>query len=161
MDDALDLLLPSPHGVQLVGARERGQVHAELVQDGGPRAATAGAGLAGGNALAQEPLRLSPHLVQRHAQALQNACGYALAFTKKADEEMLGADVVVAHPPGFVNRELNDLLRPRGQANVLARDRPLAAPDDELNGGPNLGQVYPQVSQNARGDPFRFSHQPQ
>ena len=64
---------------------------------------------------------------------------------------MLRADVVVAEPAGFVDRELDHPLRSRRQAD-LADDRPVAAPDDELDGRPDLGQLDVHVLEDARGD---------
>ena len=46
---------------------------------------------------------------------------------------MLGADVVVVEPPRLVDRELDDLLGARGQAD-LTHDHGLATANDEFDG---------------------------
>jgi hypothetical protein len=43
-------------------------------------------------------------------------------FPDEAEEQVLGADVVVAEPAGLVDRELDDALGPRRQAD-FADDR--------------------------------------
>src|SRR5579872_1680929 len=45
---------------------------------------------------------------------------------------MLGADVVVPQPPGLVERELQDLLGPRGKRHLFV-GRPLAPADRALD----------------------------
>jgi hypothetical protein len=69
---------------------------------------------------------------------------------------VLGADVVVAEATSLVDGELDDALRPRRQAD-LAHDRAIAAADDELDGGPDLGQLDVHVLEDARRDPLALA----
>ena len=73
---------------------------------------------------------------------------------------MLGADVVVAQPPGLFNRQLDHALGARRKRDI-ADDHSLAAADDELNRAANLVQLHAQVLENLRRDAFAFAHQTQ
>ena len=98
------------------------------------------------------------HLVQVHAQALEHAGGNALALANQAQQQVLRADVVVAQPARFVDGELDDALGARRQAD-FTHDRPIAAADDELHGGADLGQLDVHVLKDARGDALTLPHQ--
>jgi hypothetical protein len=49
----------------------------------------------------------------------------------------------------------------RGCQPDLADDRPIAAADDELDGGPDLGQLDVHVLENARCDTLSLAHEPE
>ena len=53
-----------------------------------------------GRALRQDPDHLVADLVQVHAEGLQDAGGDALALADETEEQVLGADVVVARGAG-------------------------------------------------------------
>src|SRR6185369_16755679 len=93
----------------------------------------------GRRALRQDADDFVADLVEVHAERLQDAGGDALAFADEAQEQVLRADVVVAEAAGLVDGELDDALRARGEPG-LTDDWPVAAADDELDGGPDLGQ---------------------
>ena len=99
-------------------------------------------------------------LVQVHAQALEHARGDALALAHEAEQQVLGADVVVAQPARLVDRQLDHPFRARGQPD-LADDRPVAAPDDELDGGADLGQLDVHVLEHARRDALALPDEPE
>ena len=90
----------------------------------------------------------------------EHAGGDALALADEAEQQVLRADVVVAEPARLVDRELDDPLGARRQAD-LADDRPIAAPDDELDRGPDLGQLDVHVLEHARGDALALAHEPE
>ena len=71
---------------------------------------------------------------------------------------MLRADVVVPQAARLVDGQLDDPLGPRRQAD-LAHDRPVAAADDELDGGAHLGQLDVHVLEHARGHTLPFAHE--
>ena len=114
--------------------------------------------------LASRPLarqhldHLRAHLLQADAQALQHAGGDALALAHQPEQQVLGADVVVVQPPRLVHRQLDHLLGARRQADLADHHR-LAAPDDELDRGADLGQLDAQVVEHAGGDAVAFAHQ--
>ena len=91
-------------------------------------------------------------LVEVHAEALEDAGGDALALADEAEEQVLGADVVVVEPARFVDGELDHLLGARSQAD-LADDRPVAAADDELDGGADLVELDAQVVEDLAATP--------
>ncbi len=90
-------------------------------------------------------------LVEVDPERLEDAGGDPLALADEAQEQVLRADVVVAEPAGLVDGQLDDPLGARRQAD-LADDRAVAATDDELDGGPDLGQLDVHVLEDARGD---------
>ena len=118
-----------------------GVLLARLVSCGGRRRAR----------LRQHPDDLVADLVQVDAQRLQDARGDALALADEAEQQVLRADVVVAQPTGLVDGQLDDALGARREPD-LAHDRPIAAADDELDGGADLGQLDVHVLEHARRD---------
>ena len=72
-------------------------------------------------------------------------------FADEAQEQVLGADVVVPEAAGLVDRQLDDALRARGEPD-LTDDRPVAPTDDELDRGPDLGELDVHVLEDARRD---------
>ena len=160
LDDPLDLLLAADDRVELAGPGELREVDAELVD--GRRLAGPLRLLrrTGGRALRQDADHLVADLVQVHAEGLQHAGGDPLPFADEAEQQVLGADVVVAEAPGLVDGELDHSLRARGQAD-LTDDRPVAAPDDELDRGPDLRQLDVHVLEDARRDALALADEAQ
>ena len=99
-----------------------------------------------------------PDLVQADAERLQHAGGDPFALADQTEEQMLRSDVVVAQPAGFVDRELDHALGSRSEPN-LAHDRPVPTTDDELDGGPDLGQFDVHVLEDARRDTLSLTHE--
>ncbi len=99
-------------------------------------------------------------LVEIHAERLQDAGGDALTLPDEAEQQVLGADVVVAEAAGLVDRQLDDALCPRSQPD-LTDDRPVAAADDELDGGADLRQFDVHVLEDAGGDTLTLTDQPE
>ena len=129
-----------------------GQVDAELV-DGGRAGATCAPPGAGAlrHALREDARRLGAHALEVDAEALEHAGGDAFALADEAEEQVLGADVVVVQAARFVDGQLDDLLGARRQAD-LADDGAVAAADDELDGGADLVQFDAEVGEHLRGD---------
>ena len=99
-------------------------------------------------------------LVEVDAQALEHARGDSLALADEAQQQVLGTDVVVAQAPCLVDGQLDDALGARGEAD-LADDRAIAATDDELDRGADLGQLDVHVLEHARGDALALAHEPE
>ena len=95
---------------------------------------------------------LGAHLLEVDAEALEHAGGDALALADEAEEQVLGADVVVVEAPRLVDGQLDHLLGARRQAD-LADDRPVAAADDELDGGADLVELDAQVLEHLAATP--------
>src|SRR5204862_3123898 len=60
--------------------------------------------------------------LQVRAQLLQDLGGHALALADEPEEDVLGADVVVPELKGLPKRQLQHLLRPRGERDVAGGD---------------------------------------
>ena len=150
LDDPLDLLLAADDRVELAQAGGLGQVDAELVDGRGLAGALGLLGRAGRGRLRQDADDLVADLVQADAERLEHAGRDPFAFADQAEEQVLGPDVVVAEAASLVDGQLDDALGARRQPD-LADDRPVAAADDELDGGPDLGQLDVHVLEDARG----------
>src|SRR3989442_1318901 len=166
LDNALDLLLAADDRVELTCLRHRREVHAELVERRRLRApglAARGRRLARlrGVLLTERRDDLVADLLERDAERFEDARGDALAFADETEEQMLGADVAVAELARLVDRELDDLLCARRERDLARRGRRVAAADDELDRGPDLGELYPERVEHASRDAFALTHQPE
>src|SRR5208337_2946074 len=72
----------------------------------------------------QELDDLLAHPGEVSTQADEDLGGHALALADEPEQHVLGADVVVAELKGFPQRQLEDLLRPRGERRGARRSRP-------------------------------------
>ena len=160
LDDALDLLLAADDGIELAGTGCLGEVDAELVDGRGLAGALRLRRGAGGRGLRQDPDDLVADLVEVDAEALEHARGDALALADQAQQQVLGADVVVAEPASLVDRELDHALG-AGRQPDFADDRPVATPDDELDCGPHLGELDVHVLENARRNSLALADEPE
>ena len=136
----LDFLLAADDRVELALHRGGGQVAAELVEHqrrgrvARLAAAAAGAGFRGLLALvaAQQLDDLLAHPGQLGAQLHQHLGGDALTLADQAEQNVLGADVVVAELQRLAQAQLQHLLGARGERDVAGR-RLLALADDLLD----------------------------
>ena len=163
LHDALDLFEAADDRVELAGTGGRGEVHAQLVDD----RRLARLAVRGALALLRVRGRLVQHvddlradLVERHAERLEDASGDAFAFADQAQQQMLGADVVVIESPRFVDRELDDLLGAWRQTDI-AGDRAVASTDDELDRAAHLVQLDAKIAEDLGGNAFTFSDEPE
>ncbi len=69
--------------------------------------------------------------MQLGPELLEHLGGDAFALADEAEEDVLGADVVVAQLQRLTQRQLEDLLRPGGERDVAARS--LGALTDDLD----------------------------
>src|SRR4029079_19203019 len=81
------------------------------------RAALAGAGAAAPGA-GQHPEHLVAHLLRVRIEVEQDACGDALVLADEAEQDVLGADVVVAEGERLAEGELEHLLRTRREGDL-------------------------------------------
>src|SRR6201999_4279323 len=96
--------------------------------------ATAGTG--------EHPDDLVADLVRIRVEVEQDARGDALVLTNQAEQDVLGADVVVAQAERLAQRQLEHLLGARGERDLAGGDL-LAGPDDadDLRAHPFHGDV--------------------
>ena len=151
LDDPLDLLLPADDRIQLARARELGEIDPELVDGRRLAGSLRLLGRPGRRRLGQDADDLVADLVEVDAQRLEDAGGDALTLADQAEQQVLRADVVVAQAAGLVDRQLDDPLRSRRQAD-LADDRTVTPADDELDRGPDLRQLHVHVLEDAGSD---------
>ena len=141
LHDALDLLLAPDHRVELLVARELREVAAELVEHEraalgglGRGAPTLGRALLGAGVARQELDDLLADAREVGAQLDEDLRGDALTLADEPEQDVLGADVVVAELQRFAERQLEDLLGAGGERDV-ARRRGATVTDDLLDLG--------------------------
>src|SRR5690606_14362144 len=113
-----------------------GQVSAELVEHQGGRRGRLLRTARGGRLLALVTVEQLDHLlpdsVEISSKLDQHLGGHTLTLTDEPEQDVLGADVVVTQLQSLTERQLEDLLGPRGEGNVPRRSR-LALADDLLD----------------------------
>ena len=159
---ALDLGLAPDDGVELALGGELRQVAAELVEQ--LRALRLLAGRARRSAL------LAPAGAGEHADDLvadllgvgveveQDPRGDALVLADEAEQDVLGADVVVAERERLAQRQLEHLLRARRERDLAGRDL-VALADDARDLGANLLDGDVERLEHARGETLLLAQQ--
>ena len=180
LDEALDLVLAPDDRVELGVLRELREVAPEAVERGGLALAAAGggaallrAGLLGLRlrgllgrlvalllrAGAEQVQDLLAHLLELQAEVHEHLGGDAVVLAQQAEQQVLGADVVVVEVARFLDRVLDDLLRARGLRQLAHGHHLGAALDELLHLEAHLAQVDVQVLQHVRADARAFLHQ--
>ena len=155
LDDALQLVLASHQGIEGPAGRGLRQVAGELGEERGLL------GLADVRLLVQELDDVFAHGGEAHPLLGEDARGHALVLAHQAQEDVLGADVVVEHPLRLFGREAQDALALGRQRNVH-RGRDLLAVE-----GPALDlladRLHGQVAlrEDARGQPLALPDEAQ
>ena len=133
LHDPLDLGLAADHGVELAVGGELGQVAAELVEELRGLLALARAALALALAAAAGPGEHADDLVADllgvGVEVEQDAGGDALVLADEAEQDVLGADVVVAEAQRLAEGELEDLLGARREGDLAGGDLLTGADD--------------------------------
>ena len=169
----LGLAGPTDDRVELLLAGELGEVAAELVEDerarravlagstgGGAGLLLAASGHAGARGARQQLDDLLAHPREIGPQLHEHLRGDALALTDEAEEDVLGADVVVAELQGLPQRQLEDLLGPRGEGDVAAGRGPALA-DDLLDLAAYSLERDAERFERLGGDAFALVDQPE
>ena len=103
---------------------------------------------------------LVPDLFRIRVEVEQDARGDALVLAHEAEEDVLGADVVVAEREGFAQRQLEDLLGARRERN-LARGDLVALADDARDLGADLLHGDVERLEDAGGEALLLAEQPE
>ena len=88
----------------------------------------------------------------------QDAGGNALVLADEAEQDVLGADVVVAERQGLAQRQLENLLGARGERD-LARRHLFALADDARDVGAHVFHRDVEGVEHARGEPLLLAQQ--
>ena len=84
---------------------------------------------------------------------LQDLRADAAAFPYHSEQDVLGADVVVVQCQGLAERELEDLLRARGERDMPA-DRRVPGADDGLDLFAGALKRHPEALQGTEREPI-------
>ena len=157
LNDTLDLHLPADNRVEAPLLGRRGQVQAQLVDQ--RRLGLFLLFLFGlGTALQQIAGSLRADTVKVDAEAAQHVDGNAVAIPHEPEQQMLGADIMVAHHAGLFDCQLNDTFRARRQRRLPKR-RTFPAADGPLDGAHNLARLHAQLLEHLDGDAVFLLHQ--
>ncbi len=162
LHDPLDLGLTADDGIELALARELREVAAELVEQLRALPLLAGA-LAGGAALAaagagEHADDLVADLLGVGVEVEQDARGDAFVLAHEPEQDVLGADVVVAERQRFAQRELEHLLRARGERDLAGGDL-VALADDPRDLCAHLLDGDVERLEHARSEAFFLAQQ--
>ena len=165
LDDALDLVLAADDRIELAFFGQFGQVAAEAVQGGGLALAFLAlfflCGFFGFHACSQKVENFLPHLFQLQRQVHQDLRGDAVVLAEQAQQQVLGADVIVIQVARLFDGVLDDLLGPGGLGQLAHGDHVRAALDELLDFEAYLAQVHVQVLQDVGADAGAFLDQPE
>src|SRR2546425_365709 len=119
LDGALDVVLAADDRVELALAGQLRQVTRELVEHRGLRPLLRSRIVL----VAEQRQGLLPNFVESGAERFQDLRGDRLPFFHEAEEQVLGADVVVPELAGFLDRELENSLGLRRERHFPERER--------------------------------------
>ena len=172
LHDPLNLVTPADHRVQLAIARQLSEVPAELIEPQWSRrwtsrwsAAAASPGVrARGRLLALYSGEQLDHgladFVELRSELLQHLSRDAFTLANEPEEDVLSADVVVTKLQCLAERQLENLLCPRGERDVAARRlRPL--PDDLDNLLTDRLEVDAEALETTSSDALALVDQPE
>ena len=144
-------------GIELRLARELGQVAGELVQHRGLRALLR----AGIVLVAEEGERLLAHLVEPGAEGLEDLGGDRLPLLHEAEEQVLGADIVVAELARLLDGELQHALGLGRERHLAERERLREAGQRALHLRLHRLQTETEPLQHRRRDSLAVPDEPE
>ena len=151
LDDAVDLGLAPDDRIQLPFPGEHREVAAELIQRGRFDLALA-LRLRHGGRPAEQLERLLADLLPVHAELEQHARGDPFALADQSQEEVLGADVVVAELARLVDAQFQYPLRARRERNLPDRERSARRGDHALDRLAYRVEIQSQIVQHGGSD---------
>ena len=177
LDRPLDFFFASDDRVELALAGQLGQVAAETIEGRGFRFAALGGFAAGAgaatfgaapfgsfgtfDAVAQQVEDFFADFFQLQTQIHQHLGGDAFLLAEQAEQDVLGADIVVVEVAGLFHRVLDDLFGPRRLRQLAHRDHVGSALDELFDFEADLAQIDVEVFQDVGGDAAAFLDQPQ
>ena len=166
LDDAFDFHFTANDGIQFFLFGQGGEINGQLVDHWGfgrTRLASSPAALRSCRpstrraALLQYAAGLAPNLLGGNAQFAQHIEGNALAVAHEAEQQMLGADVMVAQATGFFEGKFEYLLGAGREVNLAAFM--LAGAGESLDNLFHAGRLETQLAQNTGGHAAFFANQ--
>ena len=145
LHDTLDLHRTSDDRIERVLDREVGEVAAELIKQRCLRRLLLGLlGLLVDARLVEQLVDLAANLLEVCAEVLEDVGRDALTFDEQAEQQVLRADVVVAHASRLFKGDLDDLLDARRRDDLLDDDA-LVATEHRLNRAAHLVDLHAEV----------------
>ncbi len=111
--------------------------------------------------MAQQAEHFLADVFQLQAEVHQHLRGDAFLLAQQAEQNVLGADVVVVQIAGLFHRILDDLLGPRRLRQLAHRDHVGPALDELLDFEANLAQIDVEVLEHIGGDAAAFLDEPE
>ncbi len=108
--------------------------------------------------LVEQLVDLAANLLEVGAEVLEDVRGDALTLDEQPEQEMFGADIVVAHAARFFEGDLNDLLDARRRDDLL-NDDPLVATEHRLDRAANLVDLDAEIVEDLGGKTLAFTEQ--
>ena len=152
--------MATDHRIELGISGQLGEVAAELIEGGGfgRTLATAAGGHLG--RLAQHADHLGAHLGEINAEVFQDPGSDALTFADQAQQQVLGADVVVTQLAGFLQGQLENTFGPGGEGDLHGHEAGAPA-DDLLDFHPGILEVDPHGLEDLGGHAGALTDQTQ
>jgi hypothetical protein len=98
--------------------------------------------------MAQQVQDFVANIFQLHAKIHQHLSSDAFLFTQQAQQQMLGADVVMVEVACLFHRVFDDLLRTRRLRQLAHRDHVWSRLDNLLHFEADLSQIDVQILQH-------------
>ena len=168
LDRPFDFVLAADDRVELLLAGQLGEVAAEAVERGRLAAALAAfaasppssptpprpprSRLGAFEAVAEQVENFLADFFQLQAEVHEHLGGHAFLLAQQAEQDVLGADVVVVQVAGLFHRVFDDLLGPRRLRQLAHRDHVGSALDELLDLEADLAQIDVEVLQHVGGD---------
>jgi hypothetical protein len=168
LHDALDFLRATDDRVEFLLARELGEVAPELIEHQRTRrrclarrtTRNRGGGFLAAGVATQKLNDLLAHTRQIRAEFHEDLGGDALTLANQAEEDVLGADVIVAELQRLAERQLKHLLRAGREGDVAGR-RAAAVANDLFDLGAHGLQRDTEGFQRLRRDTLTLVDQTQ
>ena len=103
---------------------------------------------------------LAANLLEVGAEVLEDVRGDALTLDEQPEQQVLGADVVVAHATRLFKGDLDDLLDARRRDDLL-NDDPLVAAEHRLDRAANLVDLHAEIVEDLGRKSLAFTEQTQ
>ena len=171
LHEPLDFVLAADDRIEFVGPSELRQVAPEAVECGrlALAAARGGARFAGRlqrfgglialNTRAEQAENLLTDLLELEAEIHEHLCRHAVVFAQQAEQEVLGADVVVVEVARFLDRVLDHLLGTRCLRKLAHGHHVGTALDELLHLEADLAKIDVEVLENVGADTGAFLDQ--